>query len=1771
MFSSSVAALPAPNYRERLEAGLRRFENLRSDRPGELLQTGTEVLGPEAAATELQVQIDQALAESDPAARRPLLIQALSTAAAMGDETDAQRIRSLLNDTLPADGLPEREVLRLEILVSAHEAVRGQDLEIESQLRQELEQLCAPIAARERALLTPEELRGHSLPPNHQPSGTTAELVQRARVLTLARTFYLSTGNSERANFLFLSLRRVRTELRASIREASSQMDAPTYAASCRALAELSLIMVDSRSAEIQIRSREIYEGLIAEARSRGQDVSWSHQQRAIREQARQAAVREYGEGLRRDTDRWLVAIGRLRRATPPVAMEQRLEHCRAASLVVRALRTLREGDEPLIAQATLDFRSNVIGRLWTHFFEDSLEQRAGTSTEQAALAQDIVYDLRTRVHFAMADNARAEDVAWISSLNAQGMLEFAQSSQAAHLLTMDRRQDPPTPAELQACLQAAQLYASLGLNNRVREITRPLSSYAYSLNESDPAQAAQRANLLLVLAQIYAQTGNMDAELNNALQGIVALDRPGELHRSAQLARAMTAMHEGNLLEARNFLRTIPDHPMTETFLRGIQDGLRAQRIAQIIGVLRAVSLNYIELGRQSGQNMSAVERDTLGGWQEIQRLMMTGEAANVDEALRQLGASGRFPNFTLGTGHCHVGSNVGAFIGTVSNPDLSDGDFHDAIFSLGAALRMDDYFQAASQIYQMMDGDPRVRERAREHNGYIPYEQGFHGGLNGLRVLMAIRNPLAGLALASTSGSSAGEMVENTAMVFVPFGVARVAAVGAEGLFVARATGGTIRLVRGGGLMVEAGPRSVRGLAALSFGVRTTTESVVFTASSMALHSAFARNTDNWTWGNFGREFGSMLLTFGLCHGIGYGVRGLGRAAARFESLRAPGLAAELGSEALRPGARRVLSIGAYSSTITGLTGLTYLNEALGLHPSGDVPLAIRVMNSALMDAQMRAAGRGIDAVSGGRISTFEGSTHRAQVVHDLLPALDRLGLPRPDADGRMTASTAMVLGLLRTRVAEGEDPAAILASLNPSPRSVRVARSSPAWTEWLRAHALGMAFLFTGADGFGIGRISRRPPRPAPENPWWNEPAQRTRLEDQFADQDFADVYWPSEASEALRLGRSDSPVEENQLAALATVLARAPEGAQPPVRIELASLGDPNSLAALLPLLRRGFAFEVQVPDRGETIRLDLGEGDTLLAEGMDPAMLRALAPRLRDFTKVTLSGVRSEAEALALVRTAAETEGPELVVLNGEGREWVRYWSGGFNVNNEGLSAEYLERIFGMAGRRPVRIVVDDLPLLSVSRGPQGMHLNLELRRATPAQVLAILRRVGDLPETIRQNAEIRMQNLEPALFRRPEIQQALAALTRTALAAGTRRLSLSLSGARGQAAPLAFRLTPNQPVLRTRYQFESDLPAEQIPDVLAEYLGAESAEIFGLGNRSDVPSREQLSGLWRAAFDHVAAYAQHSRAGEAYRPYWNGSGSVEGWIQGITNLSSYARARGNAARVQRALSNILQFSELEGSTVLASNGFSGRALGDNAFELLRLAHHDQGHLGRALEIVGGLMGRHGNVEVGGALVGLAYKTLIAGEGGARHEVNVLREQYQAALADGGRRYRFVIIPEDRQCRTTTPEWAIEVLDGEGHPISMAAVEVKSRNVQSRDFNERSLRETLEKAIQQLTPHRFSSGIEQAQAILALRFSNVAQNSSLNADVARLVSAEYRRLRGSSRPEDRAAAERMTRMTVEIHLQGPGSASRQVRLVFENGQWSEESNPFRVAG
>src|SRR5262249_40839923 len=162
------------------------------------------------------------------------------------------------------------------------------------------------------------------------------------------------------------------------------------------------------------------------------------------------------------------------------------------------------------------------------------------------------------------ADTARSEDVQWLTGINLSEVRQFAETSQAAHLLMRDHH-TPPTEQDLQSCLQAAQLYSQIGLTNRVQEVTQPLVQFANGLRADDPAQAAQRANLFLVLAQVYSSAG-MDTDLHAALDGVMQLDGPNaapELHQTAQLARAMIELQQGHLQAANAILLQMPENPM--------------------------------------------------------------------------------------------------------------------------------------------------------------------------------------------------------------------------------------------------------------------------------------------------------------------------------------------------------------------------------------------------------------------------------------------------------------------------------------------------------------------------------------------------------------------------------------------------------------------------------------------------------------------------------------------------------------------------------------------------------------------------------------------------------------------------------------------------------------------------------------------------------------------------------------------------------------------------------------------------------------------------------------------------------------------------------------------------------------------------------------------------------------------------------------------------------------------------------------------------------
>ncbi|MFO1464511.1 MAG: hypothetical protein U1F66_12125, partial [bacterium] len=957
----------------------------------------------------------RAAAATDVRERRSLLMDALRQFTTLRMSGRVDDILRLLDETLPTG--PERSVERMTLLSSVHSVLLGCGLSMEARVRSQIDELAQSFV-----------------------TDTAMAPSLRARGLILARSFYTAAHDTAAATRLLPHMRSLRDALRTELRAEHSTLDARARAELAGTVAQLSLSLSDSLDYEVRSREDTIYDRMLAEERSRGVDVSWSFRQREIRGRAHEEALHAVREEYRRDLDRWIVATSRLREATD-VPLEFRLSQCRELVLTLRSFREVRVGDAPFFTGEMVSERGTAIERIMTRVFEEYLAQPEGASEANRTMAATIVTDLGSRVHAALAEGASTADISWLSALNQSGIREFAELDQSAHLLMRDHH-TPPTSEDLQACLQAAQIFSRLGLPGRVNEVIAPLRTYSDGL--TGPEGAARRASLMLTISQIYSSAG-METETRDTLQAIVALggaDAPRELREAATLARGMIEMQGGNLREAATIFAELPENALAQTFLANIHSGLRGMRVAQTVAVLRAISLNFIERGRANGENMDAVERDTIAGWDEVQRYLISGECATIEDAMRRMAETGRFRHFTSGSSEFHVGSSISYFLSRVDNPGLSDADFAEACFELAGRLRGDDYMMGAGGIYQVLESDPRYRTRAHEALEGIPAEARLHGALDVARLLLAMRAGPAGLmGISMTSSASPGDVVENLAMAVVPFAAARGAAITAEGLFVARATGGTMRLVRGAeglSVVVEAGATTTRGIRLAGFGIRAGTESLVFTTSSMALHSLLTGSTANWTLANFGREFGSMLLTFGLCHGISMATEGLGRLAARSDTLRRAGASVELGTAALRPGAARAVSVLGYAGTITGMAGLEYLNEALGLHPSeGHVPFWIRLLNSAVMDAQMRVAGSGIDAVSGGRIGTLERSVHSAYAVHDLMPALDRLGLSRRTASGELPAESAVVLRAMLARVARGESPGAIAESIDATSR--------------------------------------------------------------------------------------------------------------------------------------------------------------------------------------------------------------------------------------------------------------------------------------------------------------------------------------------------------------------------------------------------------------------------------------------------------------------------------------------------------------------------------------------------------------------------------------------------------------------------------------------------------------------------------------------------------------------------------------------------------------
>lgn len=685
----------------------------------------------------------------------------------------------------------------------------------------------------------------------------------------------------------------------------------------------------------------------------------------------------------------WRTAIG----AATELSTDDRLSQARTLLRVATLCR--REAESSGSTRSDLTELNTWATQIIGDIAADRMRHLSAEHRIDPEFSDAVIADFRTRLGRAVSEG----DASWLGALDEHGIDQFADLAQSGHVLLVGRH-TPPTRRELQACLQAAAIFGRLGLNDRVTESMAPLLTHAESIDNP-----SERASFYLSLGQVLQEAG-MSSEANQMLDRIAALDvsgAPRELHRLAEMVPAMREMNLGHLDRARELLAGIHGNPRAEEMLRNVEGAIRRARSLQILDALRIVASDYLAQERERGSTaVASSEREIRDALDEAQRLILSGRCSSVREAL------GRFHTYGVRDmlWESRAAGPIDSLLNSGADISLSDNLFSDRMLGFASSLSTTGrYYSAASQLGNLLARNPHTRAGARSLIDSIPGEARMHG----------ILTELGNMTIIFAESDSAA--IRSGVVTLATFGLGRLAASAAEMAYAAYVT--------------ESAIASSMALRAGGFLVRSGAEAATFTLSNMAFETLFTGRTDHWSLENFGRQFGSMMVTFMFCHGIGMATSGIGSAAARTSLL---GEVAAEGGRTLNLSGRIAVGTLGYGATLTGLTGVEYLNEALGLHPAeGDVPFLTRLLGSAVMDAQMRLAGRMFNEATGGAVERWDATTRQRYAIHELLPAVERLGFGRPNASGELSPEGMTALNAMLMRVARGESPSDVAASVS------------------------------------------------------------------------------------------------------------------------------------------------------------------------------------------------------------------------------------------------------------------------------------------------------------------------------------------------------------------------------------------------------------------------------------------------------------------------------------------------------------------------------------------------------------------------------------------------------------------------------------------------------------------------------------------------------------------------------------------------------------------
>ncbi len=685
-------------------------------------------------------------------------------------------------------------------------------------------------------------------------------------------------------------------------------------------------------------------------------------------------AWRGFQASLVRDLDALLEKVGD--EAARPGGSEGAIEGpLEKLSLALAAYAPLTRGEGALLSGADLQekfrgLREKLQGRLH-EAAETAAKILPGSQGDLAAEIELHLFDLVAEaVRAGDAESLREIDGAYLRGY----AVELAKAEQRLKRIPKLEGQK-----QFEACLEAAQAFSALGIKEKVKQALSAVEQVAQ--RAETPAEL--RVELNWVAAQIYGSAG-MKAESRACREAVIAAGGRGK--ESAQLAKGMNALEDGRIEEAVRLLAALPGNETAQALMKQAQWGLKLpekRREAQLLAYLEASMLEFA--GTKAVGGDAGSEASVKGFLGEVRGLLESGSCASFSEALEY---AGRMPEhselykvFFVDSPNAAVFTSMQEFL-KAANPCLSEEEFSGMMLKACRRMFEHDHFSGAGRLAQLLAADPQVGKEAKELMEKIP-NAAFWSAMG-----TELRN--ASIIFATDFEAA----VESFAFTAAGFGVGKLAAAGfraGSALLVAKRMKAAIRAAGVAGQAAK-GARLGKAAKAAAIAVEVgamSAEAVGVTLTNINLH-AWASGTKA-DYSHFGKEFGSMMVLFGL-----------GRVAHT--------AVAKLGGGKV---AQYFTGVGTFVAT-------KYVDPLLGLKPPTEDPFWKVVIQSFVEDAGMKAGGWAAHRIPG--IKRLELGAHRRMIDSQLLPKLMELGQLK---EGQLSEGGTLIYHAFLGRMAKGGKP--------------------------------------------------------------------------------------------------------------------------------------------------------------------------------------------------------------------------------------------------------------------------------------------------------------------------------------------------------------------------------------------------------------------------------------------------------------------------------------------------------------------------------------------------------------------------------------------------------------------------------------------------------------------------------------------------------------------------------------------------------------------------